>query len=165
MGMLNALKRKKRPGLCCLQPCPHSDRHGGFSLSLNSCHACTSLCQKCPRRLWTAFEVGITCTRHRDTREVGTASPAICTRTAFPGKNNGIWLTRDQMKTNFTLLPSSELNHSSTAGESFLEEKKICFFWIFWASKNYQSLEVSFSHTRWQLYHEETPVTAFPLFF
>lgn len=87
IGMSNSLKSKKRPGLCCLQPCSHVDRQGGFSMRLNSCHARTSLCQKCPWRLCTAFEVGITSSRHWGTGEVGTASPPTCTRTAFPGKS------------------------------------------------------------------------------
>lgn len=38
MGTSNALKRKQRAGLCCLQPCSHVDRQGGFSRRLNSCH-------------------------------------------------------------------------------------------------------------------------------
>lgn len=47
-----------------------------------------SLCQKCPWRLWAAFEVGIASSRHWGTGDVGIASPQICIRTAFPGKSS-----------------------------------------------------------------------------
>lgn len=47
-----------------------------------------SLCQKCPWRLWAAFEVGIASSRHWGTGDVDIASPQICIRTAFPGKSS-----------------------------------------------------------------------------